>query len=339
MANLKNVPGKGQIVCLGFFAAALLCLTVFCGCAEASPGNENDYLRTTTPEDGIEWGNDNAVYAVPQPAYANQVLQDAENALGAFEPLDIKAVYIVWKDLGSTTEPLKLLLVLNNAGKKEQEAAVDILRADSRIKYAFECGDVPFETVNTLHLSAASDSVRVGDTLNVKPEGVLKVYQPTFAFDRASSVSLVNYNPNKKYTPADFPQVNAASVITDKYSFGTYFSLIFAEFGYFNVIKAIDALARDPAIKTICVSGYGFPGWVLTDEWDISDVSIADFANKAISGGDDQGNYFWRAQPNENGEVTIEGLKPGKVIVRYTPSMGWHMGTAYSVTREITVLP
>jgi len=164
------------------------------------PGNEQTPGETT-----IEWGNDNAVYAVVQPAYAGQALEDAENGFGAFEPLDIKAVYVVGKALGDYTEPLKLLLVLNNAGEAEQEAAVAILRGDSKIKYALKCDDVPFETVNTLHLSASSLTVKVGDTLTVKPEGTLKVYQPTFSFDSLGLISLANYNIHKQIYARRFP--------------------------------------------------------------------------------------------------------------------------------------
>jgi hypothetical protein len=113
-----------------------------------------------------------------------------------------------------------------------------------------------------------------------------------------------------------------------------------AEPGYFNVIKAIDALLRDPMIKSTGVDGYGFPGVVFFDYWSVSDMSVADFTDKRPLSIDGQGNVItWDVRPNENDEVTIEALKPGKATVSYTPSMGHYMGTKYTVTLEITVLP
>ena len=310
---------------------------------ETTPGettNEQTPDETIPDETIIEWGNDNAVYAVVQPGYAGQAIEDAENGFGAFEPLDIKAVYAVGK--GGGAEALRLLLVLNNAGEQEQEAAVAILRGDSRIQYAIKCNDVPFETVNTLHLSASCLTVKVGDTLTVKPEGMLKVYQPTFSFDSLGSIKLANYNLHKQYTSADFPQAKIESVKKYDWSFGTYFYLSLSEPGYFNVIKAIDAFARDPNVLTVGVDGFGFPDVVCFDAWKISDASIADFTGKDQEPYvlDDQGNVItWRIIPNENGEVTIEAIRPGKVTGSYTPSMGYYMGTEYEVTLEINIEP
>ena len=328
MKNFKSI--------LVFLSVAVL---FFLGC---NMGNESSLVNNKQPlvqKNGITWTNDNAVYAVVHPDYAGQALQDAESGSGAFESLEIKAVFIAGKDSSYFIEPYRFLLVLNNAGKEEQSAAIDKLRADSRIQYAFECNDVPFETENTLYLSASSDTVRVGETLTVKPAGTLKVYQQTFAFDRISDISLANYNPKKKYSPADFPQVNLTSVITHKYSFGTYFTLVLAEPGYFNVFKAIDTLSRDTSILTIGVEGYGFPAVVYSDDWRISDVSVADFSNKEPNGWDGDNITSWYVIPNENGDVTVEALAPGKTTVSYTSSMGWYIGTDYNVTLDIDVLP
>jgi len=113
-----------------------------------------------------------------------------------------------------------------------------------------------------------------------------------------------------------------------------------SEPGYFNVVKAIDAFARDPNVLTVGVDGFYFPGIVCEDDWKISDTSIADFTDKDQDPYvlDGEGNVItWRIIPNENGEVTIEAIKPGKVTVSYTPSMGWYMGTEYKVTLEINI--
>jgi hypothetical protein len=140
--------------------------------------------------------------------------------------------------------------------------------------------------------------------------------------------------------PADFPQAKIESVTKHDWSFGTYFYLSLSEPGYFNVIKAIDAFARDPNVLTVNVDGFMFPAWVLQDDWKISDTSIADFTDKTPSVLDGQGNVIaWYTIPNENGEVTIEAIKPGQVTVSYTPSMGWYMGTEYEVTLEINIEP
>jgi hypothetical protein len=304
------------------FLAIMLSFTLLGGCEWADKDGNDTAKRSRVPFDGIEWGNDKAVYAAVHPGYANQAIQDAENASGAFASLDIKAVYVVGKYL---EYDLRLLLVLHKAGEEEQEAAIDILRADSRIMSAYKCNDAPFETVNTLYLSASSDTVNVGDTLTVKPEGTLKVYCQ--ALTRFGVVSLVNYDPNKQYTPADFPQVEIESV----YRHDPYFDLTLVKSGYFDIIKAIDALARDSAIKIIdgYVIHYDYP----QADWSISDASVADFIKQPF--GWDGEIFGWEVKPNENGEVTIEALKPGKATVSYTPSMG----RGYTVTHEITVLP
>ena len=281
--------------------------------SQTDRGTTKPYSKETKNEE-TDWSNDNSIIVEIQPKYFNEVLQDVS---GAFSLLDLKAVYITNKAEDDMYSYLVLRLVLNNGGQDNLNAAITKLQKDPRVKEASVSNDVPFETINTLQLTKSIDNIKVGETVAIKPEGELKVYKKQFLFDRIT-ISLNDYDPNKEYTPADFPQFNIASIIKHEYSWGTYFILTLAQPGYFNVLKAVNAFALDSKIKNVTAEPIAYLTVVYPPKWKISDTSIAELIT------------------DENGGVTIKGLKPGTITITYTPSLGDSYGP--EVTCEITVI-
>jgi len=316
-------------------------------------GDERPAGGGEKPFDGI-WTNDNAVYVTAKSEDAGQVF---EAVRATIEPVKILAHYVVAKYPGYGTR----LLVILDGGKAEQEAAVARLYTNPSpyplsgtdgarlIEYAYACTDVPFETENTLRLTASSAAVAAGDEITVTPEGAIRTYRPTIAFDTVSSVSLANYDAQKEYTPADFPQAEIVKVEKYNLSYGVFFTLTLAEPGYFNVIKAVDAFARDPAIRSAELNGIDYLCFDLIapisapdlapDWWSISDPAIADFTDGQPFWEDDDGNVLGYAVAwNANGGVTVRGLQPGKATITYMPASPWDFEAAErTVTLEITV--
>ncbi len=220
------------------------------------------------------------------------------------------------------SEPhLSLLLVAEEGA--QIDAMVSQLAEDPRFESVRH--NVPTNTVNTLELTPSAGSVQVGETVTVRLDGMLEIGNSFEAPYKSISVVTNNFDPEKEYTPADFPQF-AFSKVKVRYPSGDpygYFMLTLAEPGYCNFYRAINALALDPSVVEVQSGEYTFvPAVVVSPTWEISDPSVASFVADT---------------PDENGEMVIEGLKPGKVAVTYTPSLGYRLGTAYAVTCEITV--
>jgi len=283
-----------------------------------------------------EWTIYNTITVEINPEYADEILSDA---VGAFDELDLKGTCITNKYEYEGKKSLHLILVLNQSGDLHQETAVTNLRADPRIKNVYKGCDAPYETVNTLKLTAKTDTIYAGETLTLTPAGTLRVYQKPFTDDDIM-VGLKNYDPQKEYTLADFPHFDFASFEKTEYAaIGIlYFHLKLKEPGYFNVCKAINALALDPDIESVQPNYIAHPAVVYPPLWETSDPAIADFV-KEPAYYDNNGNpAYYKIKPNEKGEVLIKGLKPGKITVTYAPSLGSWVATDYAVTYDITVL-
>ena len=186
-------------------------------------------------------------------------------------------------------------------------------------------------------LSASTSTIKVGDTLTIKPEnreGKFENHEyESFSLDRIH-VQLIDYDPEKEYTAEDFPQFDFASVEKIRYLGDVYFYLTLTQPGYYNVCKAVNKLALDPAILSVSVNFETGSAHILIaakPEWKVSDSSIADFEGKTTSL-DDPGSYYqiraWDSDTiigftkTNTGEITIKGLKPGRVTVSYIHSMG-----------------
>jgi len=319
---------KKIIVLITVLAVMFLSAFIFSGCEIFLPINNGN--NNNNENDGGEWTNDNAVYVGINQNYVNKALQDG---ISFFAELDLKAAFITEKYFDSDFEYLRMLLVLNG-GKTEQEAAIVLLRADERVGWVSAVSDVPFETVNTLSLLPSANTLKVGETITIKPQGSVAVYLPNFVFDEVI-VTLKNYNPNKTYTVADFKEVNLASLEWSSWGFSdgrAYFTLKLAEPGYFNAIKAVHALSLNPNIQSAFLNSLGYPCVWYPCEWEISDTSVADFVNKEPQIWDGNNNVIkYLPIPNENDEIEIKGLKPGTVTITYMRSLGHFFGPPVSL--------
>jgi len=299
----------------------LLSAMCLCLCLGQTAAAADDFM-----EEG-DWNNDNFICVEIEPEYVEYVLEDVSGAFA--DLLDLKATYVTEKFMYPPYCNLSLRLVLNNGGQTEQDAAIDQLVMDERVRWAGISDVVPYETINTLALNASSDTVKVGDTITVKLEGDFKMYYQPYTFD-SINVRFAEYDPGEEYTPEDFPQIEVASVekvngIPADYG---YLHLKLVNPGYFNCYKAIHALAVDPSFITVVqeqLSGYV----LVAPEWIISDTSIADFV--------DLEEYPPSDYDKVPKDVTIKGLKPGKVTVTYIPGTNYYGGWDYPVSCEIIV--
>lgn len=292
-------------------------------------------VSAETLDNIAEWDTFNTVTLEIKSDYVDEILEDVS---GAFDSLDLKNAYIFNKN-EYEGKNLHLILVLNEGGDTHQEAAIAILKNDSRIKNVYKSCDAYFETVNTLKLIADSAVIKQGETTVIRPEGELKIWQRPFSYDEIS-VGLKNYDPEKEYTLSDFPHFDFASMEkTEFVNIGkASFSLKLAEPSYFNVYKAINVLALDPDVEYVQPNYFGYPDVVYPSEWKISDDSIIDFVNKEPCTWDGDGNIIeYRAIPNENDEIVVKGLKPGKTTLTYMGSFGHWVAKDYPVSIEITV--
>ncbi|MCL2797839.1 MAG: hypothetical protein FWD58_07285 [Firmicutes bacterium] len=303
---------------------------LFSACVLSVPGGGRE-----KPSPDALWTNDNTVYVQLKETPAMTSAKLADFIANISESAGIKEHYILEAYEGSV---MQLLLVLSGSGDEAVSSAVAFLQAHPSVAYARAYGSVPFEAENTLKIAASPATVGVGETVTLKIEGGLRVYQQSFSFDQVI-VSPKKQNLAKEYTPADFPQAEVAKVeLAYILSGSASFTLTLAQNDYFNVIKAVDAFARDSAIASAYLNGWGFPDVYCSDRWEISDTSVADFSNKVPTWWDGDGTVLgYDVVPGADGAVTVKGLKVGKATVTYTPSRGWYLGTEYAVTCEITV--
>lgn len=265
----------------------------------------------------IEWTNDNAIYVTIKPEYIDEIYG---NVSRAFQKLNLKATLITQR---TGNKSLKLLLVLAQSGKSSQASAIETLLLDQRVATVHACEDAKFEPESTLSLSSPFAAVKVGETLTVTRTGDFKYfyYNKGSDFD-VIELGLTNADPEKEYTTADFPQVKLVSVekLFSPNISGVEVSLLLTleKPGYFNLFNAINALASYPNVTYIGMSYYFVDPYF--PYWKVSDTSVADFAN--VSGGsfpDYEGYMPMSSVETERGVVHIQGLKPGKVTLLFSP--------------------
>lgn len=235
----------------------------------------------------------------------------------------MREVYITekWMFEGIGTY-LSLLLVMEEGA--QIDAIVSQLSEDVRFNNVRH--NVPTETVNTLELIPSADTVEVGETVTIQLDGILEIGSSFEAPYKTILAVTDNFDPEKEYTPADFPQFAFSEVEATSFPEDThgYFTLTLAEPGYCNFYRAINALALDSNVIVVQSGDYfDVPDVFVYPEWEISDPSVASFVTDT---------------PDENGQMVLEGLQPGKVTITYTPSLGYYLGTEYAVTCEITVM-
>lgn len=270
-----------------------------------------------TPED---WEMIDTISLDVVSTYAQEVLA---NPLGTFDGLQVREVYITEKRMLENSDlHLSLLLVVEEGA--QIDAMVSQLSEDVRFNNVRH--NVPTETVNTLELIPSADTVEVGETVTIQLGGTLEIgsssNEPPY---KTISAVIDNFDPEKEYTPADFPQFAVSEVEVNSFPGDTrgYFTLTLAEPGYCNFYRAINVLALDSnTVEVQSGDDFAVPDVFYYPVWEISDPSVASFVTDT---------------PDENGQMVMEGLQPGKVTITYTPSLGYYLGTEYAVTCDITV--
>ena len=132
----------------------------------------------------------------------------------------------------------------------------------------------PFE--ESLSLNVPEDkkiTIKVGESLDLKFLGA-KAYKPPFSFSYVS-VRVAEYDDTHTYEPKDFPEVALSKV---KHIGDDRFELYLQEPGFWNVIKAADALSAGANCSAVDLETFYSPS-VFSVFWTVTDSSVAAFNN------------------------------------------------------------
>lgn len=296
-----------------FLRVYVIALTFLCLLAGQCLAAAGDF---DAPE---SWDITKSISLVVKSDYVNEIL---ENGAGAFD-FQLNSICITGKTIASDMMSLKLLVLF--ADEAQRDSALPLLEED--VRFTDVKSNAPTEVINTLRLQADSDTVKVGETLTLRPDGELTAKPPIGELSyKTIEVMIDGYDPQHEYTPADFPQYAFTSVekvsITEN---NAVFHLELEAPGYYNFYRAIHALALDSSVLYVDTGEYiAVPDAFVPSEWRLSDTSVAEFTTSV---------------PGENGEIVLRGLKAGKVTVTYVPSLGGiALGEDYAVTCDITVI-
>ncbi len=244
---------------------------------------------TSKEWDNLEWTNDNVVFADIKFGFEDEILKNVE---GSFKDLTFQKVYVIEKNTSDDVS-LKLLFVLNETGVEKRQEFINLLGQDDRIYHAYHRRDLPFATVDTRYIEKEKNTITVGETLRLEIKGNIDFYEQPFKFNGF----LVKPVVNKTYTIKDFSQVNLKSIEARK---DGWLYLELATEGYFELIKAVNALSRMSTIEKVMFDRSEV-FFIPPATWQISDTSIAVFEST---------NYDCFI-------AIIKGIKPGKVTIEY----------------------
>ncbi|MCI8361545.1 MAG: LPXTG cell wall anchor domain-containing protein [Clostridiales bacterium] len=254
-----------------------------------------------------EWTNDNAIVVDVKEEYVEEVLADPKEAFAELNPTGAY-VYSLRK---WGAEEMELLLVLPESGEQAQQESMEALAADPRVSSARKCTGVPFETVNTLQLTADSDTIHVGETITIKPTGELEIYLREYSpYDLY--IIPTDFDPEKVYTAKDFPSLPVEGIIANN-PYYLHLELSANDSNYFHCMDVINTVAISGEIYGVWSARA--PAGRRTAEFCMaSDPSVAQFTNvREESYADDE----LVGIANENDEYVLKGLAPGKVTVTY----------------------
>lgn len=303
----------------GKFFVLFLCLAVCLGSSILVRAEEAEASAVET------WTNENTVEVYVEEPYIDEIRLDPE---AAFSELNPAAVYINQLRIYGIGG-MKLLIVLPESGEEAQKAAIEALLEDPRVSSARPHDDAPFESVNTLHLVSETDTLYVGDSVTIRPEGELHIYHISYD-QRHLSATPKNFDPDREYTIEDFPGLPLQSV---KPSYEDCLELTFIDkANYFELVHAVNLLARSPDMESVWplpVEGMITPAEFCT----VSDPSVAQFMNTA---NEDYVDGALVGKADENGDYVLEALAPGKVTVTYYNYRHW--GSPYIAEMDITVV-
>ena len=304
----------------GKFFVLFLCLAVCLGSSILVRAEEAEASAVET------WTNENTVEVYVEEPYIDEIRLDPE---AAFARLNPAAVYI--NQLRSyDTGGMKLLIVLPESGEEAQKAAIEALLEDPRVSSARPHDDAPFESVNTLHLVSETDTLYVGDSVTIRPEGELHIYWDTY---QNTDLFIIpkNYDHNKKYAIEDFPQVSLKAI--QQYAAGYLQLTLDGEAtGYFQLVHAAHTLATSPDI---------YAAWTIDAPTGIRPAAYCTVSNPSVAQftkleAEEYADDTLVGKADENGDYILEALAPGKVTVTYYNH--YINGKVYTAQTEITVV-
>lgn len=239
-------------------------------------------------DEKLQWTNDTAVYVTIKIENSNIVYNDVEEA---FKDYEYKKIFLVGKHYDYDKNiNYRLLFILND---NDQEKFINSILQNEIVQYAYKCEDLPFEGYDNRKLICSTNTIKVGEELEIVIEGDSKRYQPSFRYF-GIWVKPVDFNINKTYTVDDFPYLDLVFVRRFRQD-----SLLLglANQDYFNVIHAADILLRMDTIEDVEFDFYN----VIRPIWQITDEEVVGF----VDGFED----FKKTK--------VIGLKPGEVTIDF----------------------
>lgn len=260
-----------------------------------SPVNDDELLTLLyeTIKNNVEilkWTNNNAVYVTIKDDNRNIVYHNVEET---FKDYEYKKIYVIGKHYDYNKNiNYQLLFILND---NEQENFINSILQNDKVQYAYKCEDLPFEGYDNRKLIGSTNTIKVGEELEITIEGEFKIYQQSFLYS-GIWVKTNDFNKDKTYTIDDFPYLNLVTVRKNNFRQDTLF-LELAKQDYFNAMHASNILSRMDNIEYVNLDYYN----VVRPIWQISDIAIVDFVNGF-----------------EDFEKTkVIGLKPGEVTINF----------------------
>ena len=238
----------------------------------------------------LEWSNNTAVYARIKKKYRNNVYNEIEDIFKGYE---YKEIYIVEKyyDYDATIN-YKLLFLLKD---DDHEKFINLISQNEMVEIAYKCEDIPFEGYDNRKLVSKSNTIKVGEELQISIEGDFKIYHQEFIYS-GLWIKLADFDWDKDYSKEDFPNIDINSV--KKYSFRK--DSLFLELSkqdYFNLMYTSNVLSRMININEV---NFVYSNTVMPI-WESSDSSVVKLKNEF----------------NNSKQIEIIGLKPGKATITF----------------------
>ncbi len=237
-------------------------------------------------EDDLTWTNEEAFYVTVYQQYIDEIYSNVEET---FKDYKFDKIYLTEK---YSTENGYLDCQLLFIVKNNQKEFLELLNKDERVAKVRECKDLPYEGADTLKLTSSKTKIEVGEILTISLEGKRDIYTQMYSYSHVTATKFLD--DETEYTVESFESKNIKSVNTDRLG---RITIELKEEGYFETIKLIDELARNPKLAKagfieIGVS-YGLPSWQTNNDEIVEIISS-------------KNNYEY---------VMVKGLNKGTVII------------------------
>ena len=160
--------------------------------------------KNNIKNDKLKWDNEHALYAVVNPNFKNEVLDNVDNMSSE---LSYKKVYIVGKNYDSS-ETLLLLFILNDNDNLDTFRK-EVLKNET-IDYVYGSIDLPFDTVDTRYIECEKTKIAIGEETQIRIKGSKKFHMQQFSYN--SFMVKPKKVENTKYKISDFPDINLKKI-------------------------------------------------------------------------------------------------------------------------------